>query len=165
MSDVKRGGSTLFPLSSHAGCSSTKNSSIIAADHELLTTFSIGARSWERDMMETCHTGCLAVKPKRGDAVLFYSQTSWGGLDVSSAHGTSCKKTIADATIEANNNVITGGCPVLEGTKWAANLVSRSNQQPKYLFMNVLSGFGTVLGGDSLVHHARRARRREKKCR
>ena len=43
----------------------------------------------------------FAVTPRKGDAILFYSQKFGGELDVMSLHG---------------------GCPVLEGTKWAANL-------------------------------------------
>ena len=50
-----------------------------------------------------------------------------GGLTLALLMVRLAKKTTADATIEANNNMITGGCPVLEGTKWAANLVSRSS--------------------------------------
>jgi hypothetical protein len=43
----------------------------------------------------------LVVAPKRGDALLFYSQTSYGKLDPMSYHG---------------------GCPVIKGEKWASNV-------------------------------------------
>ncbi|CAM9364828.1 unnamed protein product [Heterosigma akashiwo] len=43
---------------------------------------------------------CLAVRPRKGEAILFYSQHPNGRVDAASLHG---------------------GCPVLAGTKWAAN--------------------------------------------
>ena len=43
----------------------------------------------------------FSVAPKKGDALLFYSQQPDGALDPLSFHG---------------------GCPVLGGTKWAANV-------------------------------------------
>jgi len=46
-----------------------------------------------------CGMRGLAVKPKKGDALLFFSLTTTGELDVTSIHG---------------------GCPVLQGTKWSA---------------------------------------------
>ena len=56
--------------------------------------------SWEETMVGQCR-GALAVRPMKAHAVLFYSQFPDGSLDRSSRHG---------------------GCPVLAGTKWAANL-------------------------------------------
>jgi hypothetical protein len=56
--------------------------------------------SWEERMVATCRSK-LSVKPYAGRAVLFYSQLGTGEEDLQSRHG---------------------GCPVLEGTKWAANL-------------------------------------------
>jgi len=56
--------------------------------------------SWEHDMSMKCQEK-LAVYPVKTEAVLFYSQTGNGKLDMMSNHG---------------------GCPVLDGTKWAANL-------------------------------------------
>ena len=58
--------------------------------------------SWEWEMSEACRTG-LSVRPKRGNAVLFYSQDPGGRLDPRSLHG---------------------GCPVLSNVteKWAANI-------------------------------------------
>lgn len=55
---------------------------------------------WEEKMVDSCHTR-FAVRPKKGDAILFYSQKEDGALDKRSLHG---------------------GCPVLNGTKWAANV-------------------------------------------
>jgi prolyl 4-hydroxylase len=56
--------------------------------------------SWEHAMVKLCRTS-LATKPIQGEAVLFYSQTPTGVLDPYSEHG---------------------GCPVLKGDKWGANL-------------------------------------------
>ena len=56
--------------------------------------------SWEEEMVVTCRSK-LALKPSRGRAVLFYSQHPNGKEDLNSRHG---------------------GCPVLKGEKWAANL-------------------------------------------
>ena len=80
--------------------------------------------SWQRGMVADCRT-MFTVKPKRGfisiplffryfeviknyvilffegEAILFYSQLPDGKVDPMSIHG---------------------GCPVLSGTKWAANL-------------------------------------------
>jgi hypothetical protein len=56
--------------------------------------------SWEEEMVATCRSK-LAVKPYRGRAVLFYSEHPNGKPDQMSKHG---------------------GCPVLNGEKWAANL-------------------------------------------
>lgn len=56
--------------------------------------------SWEEEMVATCRTR-LAVRPTFGRAILFYSQHPDGHLDKMSTHG---------------------GCPVLNGVKWAANV-------------------------------------------
>lgn len=54
----------------------------------------------------------MAVKPLRAEAVLFYSQHPDGRVDHASLHG---------------------GCPVLEGTKWAANLWVWNGPRMPYL--------------------------------
>lgn len=56
--------------------------------------------SWEETMTGQCRTK-LVVRPQKSRAVLFYSQLPNGTEDGMSEHG---------------------GCPVLQGTKWAANL-------------------------------------------
>jgi hypothetical protein len=56
--------------------------------------------SWEERMVATCRSR-MSVRPHSGRAVLFYSQLPNGQQDTMSTHG---------------------GCPVLEGDKWAANL-------------------------------------------
>jgi len=57
-------------------------------------------RTWEANMIDQCYSR-LAVKPKKGSAALFYSQHPNGVLDHFSLHG---------------------GCPVISGDKWGANL-------------------------------------------
>lgn len=47
----------------------------------------------------TCGQQGVAVKPRAGDALLFYSQTPNGTLDTLSLHS---------------------GCPVVRGNKWSA---------------------------------------------
>ena len=56
--------------------------------------------SWEEKMVAECRTR-FSVKPNSAKAVLFYSQHEDGEPDHDSLHG---------------------GCPVLTGEKWAANL-------------------------------------------
>lgn len=56
--------------------------------------------SWELDMVRDCYSK-LAPQAKKGSAVLFYSQDERGAMNHKATHG---------------------GCPVLNGTKWAANL-------------------------------------------
>jgi len=64
----------------------------------LTTMFNKG--SWEEKMVAQCRSR-LSVTPSRAKSVLFYSQHPDGQADPASQHG---------------------GCPVLAGTKWAANL-------------------------------------------
>jgi len=59
-----------------------------------------GEGSWEASMVRDCYSK-LAVRPRQGDAVLFYNQGPGGTLEGDSEHG---------------------GCPVLTGEKWAANI-------------------------------------------
>lgn len=56
--------------------------------------------SWEETMTAMCRSR-LSIQPREGRAVLFYSQLPNG---------------------EQDHSVLHGGCPVLNGTKWAANL-------------------------------------------
>ena len=57
-------------------------------------------QTWEPKLVGECYSK-LAVRPARASAILFYSQRPDGTLDDYATHG---------------------GCPVLDGTKWAANL-------------------------------------------
>lgn len=56
--------------------------------------------SWQRRMVQHCRSK-MSVSPMKAQAVLFYSQKRLGEMDPMSIHG---------------------GCPVLQGEKWAANL-------------------------------------------
>ncbi|CAA6663246.1 unnamed protein product [Spirodela intermedia] len=75
-SDVEEGGETIFPASK-------VNSSSLSYYSEL----------------SECAKKGLAVKPKRGDALLFWSMRPDATLDPSSLHG---------------------GCPVIQGNKWSS---------------------------------------------
>ncbi|KAF5455719.1 hypothetical protein F2P56_025267 [Juglans regia] len=76
LSDVEEGGETLFPAA-------TKNFSSVPWWHEL----------------SECAKEGLSVKPKMGDALLFWSMRPDATLDPSSLHGS---------------------CPVIRGNKWSA---------------------------------------------
>ncbi|EEE51215.1 hypothetical protein OsJ_32038 [Oryza sativa Japonica Group] len=76
LSDVEEGGETIFP-------SSKANSSSSPFYNEL----------------SECAKKGLAVKPKMGDALLFWSMRPDGSLDATSLHG---------------------GCPVIKGNKWSS---------------------------------------------
>ncbi|XP_024974045.1 probable prolyl 4-hydroxylase 10 [Cynara cardunculus var. scolymus] len=76
LSDVEEGGETVFP--------SAKGN--------------ISAVSWWNQLSE-CGKDGLSVKPKMGDALLFWSMKPDASLDPSSLHG---------------------GCPVIKGNKWSS---------------------------------------------
>lgn len=92
LNEPEKGGETAFPL----------------ADNE---TFSTEAwekgEGWKCNLAQNCHKSNLVVKPEKGKAIMWYNHfldknTGWlGELDQLSQHG---------------------GCDVLEGTKWVANL-------------------------------------------
>lgn len=105
LSDVEAGGQTVFPRVDAA----TQAAALAAAPDvftgnggtapaELKATLT--GSGWEGNMVDDCYS-TLAVRPKRARAVLFYSQKGDGDMDTQSMHG---------------------GCPVLAGTKWGANL-------------------------------------------
>ena len=81
--------------------------------------------SWEEEMTVLCRTR-FSVRPKALRAVLFYSQFPNGTLDPLSYHG---------------------GCPVLRGTKLAANLWTWSAIRPEYDGGPIRDG--AVVGYDS----------------
>ncbi|KAA8537476.1 hypothetical protein F0562_027084 [Nyssa sinensis] len=76
LSDVEEGGETIFPAA-------TANFSLVP---------------WWNELSE-CGKKGLAVKPKMGDALLFWSMRPDATLDPSSLHG---------------------GCPVIKGNKWSS---------------------------------------------
>ena len=62
--------------------------------------------------MPSCMDGvALAVKPKKGSAVLFYNQLHDGKLDINSEHG---------------------GCPIASGVKYGANVWIWNANRPKF---------------------------------
>lgn len=108
-SDVEEGGETVFP-------SAKVNSSSIPFYNEL----------------SECAKRGISVKPKMGDALLFWSMRPDGTLDPTSLHGEIlilldvmtkllCFKGLC-------NNILTsvylqfplGGCPVIKGDKWSS---------------------------------------------
>ncbi|OAY57606.1 probable prolyl 4-hydroxylase 10 isoform X1 [Manihot esculenta] len=84
LSDVEEGGETVFP-------SAKGNYSAVP---------------WWNELSE-CGKGGLSVKPKMGDALLFWSMNPDASLDPSSLHG---------------------GCPVIKGNKWSATKWMRVNE-------------------------------------
>lgn len=84
LSDVEEGGETVFP--------SAKGN--------------ISAVPWWNELSE-CGKEGLSVKPKMGDALLFWSMKPDASLDASSLHG---------------------GCPVIKGNKWSATKWIRVNE-------------------------------------
>ena len=94
LSDVEEGGETVFPKVRCDGviCNNTQ----VPEEAEQL----MGNHSWEMDMTKACSSS-FRVKPRKGSAILFYSQLADGSLDPLSEHG---------------------ACPVLKGQKWGANM-------------------------------------------
>jgi hypothetical protein len=96
---------SLNQVFSEAWPADTKRKDTTEALHELRASgdaerAGIKEGSWEEEMVAICRSK-LSVKPHAGRAVLFYSQHGNGEEDLKSKHG---------------------GCPVLEGTKWAGTL-------------------------------------------
>jgi 2OG-Fe(II) oxygenase superfamily len=108
MSDAGEGagGETVFSEAWPPGLDASERKPLSAALNELRASGDAAAAgitkgSWEEKMVAICRTK-LSVRPKRGRAVLFYSQFPNGKSDRMSLHG---------------------GCPVLnDKPKWAANL-------------------------------------------
>ena len=85
-----------------------------------------GEDSWEARMTEACQSK-FAVSPRKGDAIVFYSQHPDGNVNPASLrtyrrwHLHVLGVCLCSAELECWA-CADGGCPVLEGTKWAANL-------------------------------------------
>jgi len=105
LSDVDDGGETVFTEARPLGKErvKTKKEAMLEAN-EYLESRNIShlfpENSWQRTMVADCRSR-LKFKPIKAEAILFYSQFPNGVVDRLSIHG---------------------GCPVLIGQKWAANL-------------------------------------------
>jgi hypothetical protein len=103
MSDVEEGGETVFADAWPVGLPEQDRVSTDDMIRQLRdngTMDKLTPGSWEETMTAQCRTK-FSTKPKKGRAILFYSQHPTGIED---------------------KGVLHGGCPVLAGTKWAANL-------------------------------------------
>ena len=108
LSDVEYGGQTVFPQTD--ALTADKSEDLVRRLGKVPTAEDLNNMvhdadfmqqdSWEDKLIHQCYAR-FAVPPRRGDAILFYSQRPDGELDPSSLHG---------------------ACPVLQGTKWGANL-------------------------------------------
>jgi len=90
LSDVDEGGQTVFP--------NVPVETPTPVPEVADKLFKSG--SWEKTLVNDCYSK-LSIQPKKGSALLFYSQDAKGSINRMALHG---------------------GCPVLNGTKWAANL-------------------------------------------
>ena len=86
LSDVDEGGATVFPELPSLRAENKYTEPSIRSDGDRGANI-IDAEGWEADMVEQCRTR-FAVAPRRGQAILFYSQTPDGALDPNSLHGT-----------------------------------------------------------------------------
>lgn len=102
LSDVEDGGETVFPNFAPPGGEFISDHQGIELVHQRYDMEAIGFKkgSWQERLVGHCKTR-LAVKPQKLRAVLFYDQLSDGRQDDDALHA---------------------GCPVISGTKWAANL-------------------------------------------
>ena len=94
LNDVESGGETIFPLSPNRTEAkvAAKNTNNLANNNN----------TWEQNLTKKCQDiKTLTVKPTKGGALLFYSLDPYSISDKNSLHG---------------------GCPVLNGTKYAANV-------------------------------------------
>ncbi|KAF0721046.1 hypothetical protein AaE_010200 [Aphanomyces astaci] len=106
LSNVTAGGQTVFPL---ADMPPGHDHPPMSPDVQELAQSLFEDNSWEKDMVTKCSTK-LASYPRKTHAVLFYSQKP-NGYQVP-----------YEIDRELDPQSLHGGCPVLEGTKWAANL-------------------------------------------
>jgi len=124
LSDVADGGETVFtqakPIGADAKIISKKQAleETTAYLEEKNLTHLFPAGTWQRNMISECRSR-MAIKAKKAEAILFYSQFPDGRVDRLSLHG---------------------GCPVLEGTKWAANLWVWNGPRNGYLQKNPKTG-------------------------
>jgi prolyl 4-hydroxylase len=91
MSDVEKGGETVFPRAN--GLPQPHVSGSTPPHTHVVLIIVVAQDMW------SCENG-LKVKPEAGKVIIFYSLYPNGNVDENSLHG---------------------GCPVIEGKKWAAN--------------------------------------------
>eukprot|EP01038_Epipyxis_sp_PR26KG_P012077 gene12077-16162_t len=124
LSDVEEGGETMFPelhptTETHQKLS--KEEARIETSHylnEKNISHLFPTASWQRNMIADCRHR-LSIKPKKTEAILFYSQYSDGRPNYLSKHG---------------------GCPVIEGQKWASNLWVWNGPRNGYWNKNAITG-------------------------
>ncbi|GBG31794.1 Prolyl 4-hydroxylase subunit alpha-1 [Hondaea fermentalgiana] len=105
LTDVEEGGHTVFPLSkTHEGYNGEQ---LVKPGTERTAGYIA-----QSDAEWVCNTSSTALRsePKAGNAVLFYSQEADGSLDKLSLHG---------------------GCPVIKGTKYSANVWIWNRPKPR----------------------------------
>jgi hypothetical protein len=121
-SDTDEGGGTVFPTLESNYCKTHQNCTIEGEEEfvDIKAGLSMPnvhgetntGKTWEEKMAHQCiHR--FSVKPRKGSAIIFYSQHPNGTLNYNSLHG---------------------GCPVLKGEKWAANLWIWNG--PRYILAN-----------------------------
>jgi len=93
LSDVEEGGETVFPQarvpSVPAAQAATRDEALRATDEYLQQrgiSDLFAPESWQRKMVADCRT-MFTVQPRRGEAILFYSQHPDGQVDKMSIHG------------------------------------------------------------------------------
>lgn len=123
LSDVEDGGETVFTQAKPLGDKPMLNrrEAMEEADRYLnLKNISeyFPDQSWQRQMVAECRSR-MAIVPKKAEAILFYSQFPNGEVDRLSLHG---------------------GCPVLSGVKWAANLWVWNGPRNGYWKRNEVTG-------------------------
>ena len=109
-------------LSGYCECADGRRSMVVTCAHSPFTCGNACAgrvsdgttqsgSSFDRFVRECDSGDGLLVSPRKGDALLFYSQTPTARLDPESYHG---------------------GCPVIQGTKWAANVWIWNRKRPVF---------------------------------
>ena len=134
LSDVEDGGETLFSLAAEESIAYLKGQKFdagytpVTSEEAQVTASSyleqrnvshlFPETSWQRTLITNCRSR-LALRPRRAEAILFYSQLPDGSPDRNSLHA---------------------GCPVLEGQKWAANLWVWNGPRHGYWRTNFVTG-------------------------
>merc|ERR1712150_47224 len=99
MNDLDEGGELYFPLSKTPAQKALTYEQALKGDRDDYPSL-FDADSWQEKLTVSCRTK-FSIKPHAAKAVLFYSQFPDGAMDPLAQHGS---------------------CPVLNGTKWAANI-------------------------------------------